>query len=231
MDWLWQGLFTNGVWWLLFIAGAAMVAIIRRKWPIIASSVMYGLGALACLSVVYFTFTGRSVFSAPPTSSSNIEAYLKKWITSSGLGVQQVPSPSPNFDFAYNVTTKMGNSILIFRDIKGKPEYLQLQISFMVSPEYQKTLAHLTPEQANNALQETMIEIFRRNAAFTIEGKDQNHIEKITIIRGYEISGITESQLFYAMDDIEATMEIAHSQFALEVGRYDPSHKLPDKKP
>lgn len=227
LSWFWQGLLTNGIWWLVLLFGGAVVAFLKVKRPAWAPPVLYGLAALACLSVVYFTFTGRSVFSPAPVDTVNVEGNVKKWVSLIGYGSQSTPPPSATSDFAYQITpTGTETPLLVWRD-KNKLGYLQLETVMTISPQHAAILKRITPVQAIEIMQYTESELLRRNLSFVFAGPDANRLQAITIIKGVPIDGLTESGFAYAVDDIESAQQLAKLSFVDALEKYGAAITMP----
>jgi len=81
-DWLWQALIVNGLWeWILVPCVGIVLAILRKKNPSWAGTIIYGLGGSAFAAMILFALVGRPILSRqrPPTSRENVEANLKSW--------------------------------------------------------------------------------------------------------------------------------------------------------
>jgi hypothetical protein len=232
LSWLWQNLLTNVVWVVLSLAGATVLGILRAKKPAAAAPILYGVGGLACLFVIFFTATGHSVFSPTPTSQANIEENVKKWVSNFGYGSQSVPPPTPDCDFAYQITPTVGVPIEVFRDKKSRPSYLQIETLIAVSPEHEAILSRITPAQALGVIEETEAEILRRRMAFAMSGQNANHVQSITIIKSLPVEGLSQTGFGDGFDDVETAASLTRNLFLISLQKYgDVTTPLPTLKP
>ncbi|MGO8720817.1 MAG: DUF2299 family protein [Acidobacteriaceae bacterium] len=219
-------LVVNWVSEILVVVGGLMLALLRKYKDDWAPVVGYGLGGAACIALLIFAITGRAIFSTPITNSSNIEDNVKKWVASFGYGSEAVPPPSQNMDFAYRISMPNGSEMLVYRDIRNRPGYLQLQASLSIAPEHRAILEKLTTAQAAGVVEQTQNGILSRKLSYFFLGKDPNDIESITITKAVVINGLTESGFGDAMDDIESTVALTRNQFLLAIQPYSKAPTL-----
>jgi hypothetical protein len=196
--WLWQNLISNALWAILLLGGGVAVGILRVKRAAWASPFIYGIGTVACLAIIVFTFTGHAIFSKPQTDTSNIEDRVREWITNLGLGSQPVTA-MPDTLFAYKIFLANGNSIVVIRP-KSKSGYLQFQSVIVVSPIHRAMLAKLTPDQASAVEEELVQHLAGSRMGYGIAGSDPSHMESISLAHGVPIVGLTEAAFVEQVD-------------------------------
>jgi hypothetical protein len=172
MDWLIQNLFSAFVWELLLLVGVgAALGYLRAKWPAIASPVLYGIGGATCVGVLIFTFTGHGFLSKqrPEVTPENLETNVRKWADDLGLGVTRMQA-APNQDvyFGLVVTLADGNPLMVFRG-KEKSGFLQMECALVLSQEHLAMLSKLSKEQADDAMQEIVLEMARSRIGYVMQ--------------------------------------------------------------
>lgn len=173
MDWLLQNLFSALVWEVLLLVGVgAVLGYLRAKWPELASPILYAIGGATCVGVLIFTFTGHGFLSKqrPEVTPENLEANVRKWADDLGLGVtrmQSLPIQEQTY-FGLVVTLANGNPLEVFR-AKQKPGFLQMQCALALSPEHLAMLSRLSKEQADDAMQEIVLEMHRSRIGFIMQ--------------------------------------------------------------
>jgi hypothetical protein len=216
----WEGLLEHWVAELLIVVGGVILALLRKYKDTWAPIVGYGVGGATCVAVIIFTFTGHALFSPPPTDQSNVEANLKKWIEYFGYGSQNVNPPSPEADFAVLVTPTTGVPVVIFREKKSRPGYLQLLANLQIASPHSAILQKITPEQAASVMAATEAEVLRHRMAFTLPGGDVNHVQSITIIKTLVIDGLTQVTFGDGLDDLESTVALTRNDFNVAIQPY-----------
>lgn len=215
-----EGLLEHWVAELLLLAGAAILTLLRKYKADLAPLVAYGLGGATCVAVIIFTVTGHSLFSPAPTNPENIEANLEKWVANFGYGIQNVQPPTPGADFAYLVTPPTGVPVMIFREKKSRPGYLQLIATLQIAPQHSAILRKITPEQASSVVTATEAEVLRHKMAFALPGGDANHVQSITINKSLVIDGLTQATFGDGLDDLESTITLTGNNFVTALQPY-----------
>jgi hypothetical protein len=213
-SWLWQNFLSNALWALAILAGGIVLAYLRTKRPPLATVALYGLSAATLLSILFYTLTGHSVISPPRTDASNIQENVRQWTSGFGFAGASVP-PAPNTDFAYQVTMPSGNPIVISRDPKNRPGYLQFQCVLSISPIHQEVMNKLTRDQAQAVLREVELELFRNRTFFQLVGADANHTTAIFLSRAAPVYNMTEADFGNDLDAMDAAMQTARGAFLL----------------
>lgn len=135
-DWTWQGVITSIVATVLWFGGASVLTWIRKKWPNAGNLALFWVASAACLAVLWYTATGIRPFTDRPerVTADNIETNLKTWCTNLGLAFVNQSQAVPDSYFAYTVTTRDGNQIVVSRRTKEKPAYLQFETDLVLPP-------------------------------------------------------------------------------------------------
>jgi hypothetical protein len=169
MDWggLWQGVASNLVSAVLILGGGALLALLRLKYPNYADLGRYAFTGAATTAVVLFALLGKGIItrSPPEVTPENLEGYIRKWTDDAGLPIAKAPPSEQTTYFGYVITTTGGVSISVFR-AKEKPGYLQMQCALSMSPEHLGMLAKLSKEQADEVIEEIVLEMDRAHIGF-----------------------------------------------------------------
>jgi hypothetical protein len=173
MEWLWQNLLSSAVWEvLLVIGGAAALGYVKRKVPEHAATIAYAAFGATCVAILIFTFTGHGLLSKrrPAITSDNIELNVRQWADDLGLGVTRMqPLPNQEMQFGLVVTPADGNPIMVFRGVKEKPGFLQMQCALTLSPEHLAMLSKLSKQQADDAIRDIKFEMDRSRIGYVMQ--------------------------------------------------------------
>lgn len=224
-----QGVISNGIWWAIFLAGSAMIAFLTVTHPNLAVPAMYGIITFACLSVIFYTVTGRSLISkkAAQLDVTNIESSVKVWIAA--LGLASEPITLPDTDFSYKVTLANGTGVLVARHAKRRGDYLQFQIGMTVSPEHRGAMARLTVQQATIVIQELSLELARLGISYSLtftqntnQSPTPNQLESINLGRGHPFISLSEAVFASQLDALDNAGMVVRAAMALILQRYSP---------
>ncbi|HSZ02510.1 MAG TPA: DUF2299 family protein [Terriglobales bacterium] len=163
--WLWQGLVSNAVWELLILAAGIAMAILRKRESKWVGPVLYGIVTIASLVVIWFTFTGRPLFSqtrSEVVTPENVEENLKTWADHLAMSLERQPPSEATFFSYIGRTGGPRDPINIFR-AKEKPGYLQFRATINLAPEHQAALAKLSKQDSTKFLNELDLEMSRLN--------------------------------------------------------------------
>src|SRR5215472_13619236 len=162
MDWLWQGIVSNLTWEILVVAAGIAMALLRKKDSKWAGPIIFGLLTITALSVLWFTITGRSLFSPPrvEVSPENIEKQLKTWCENVAIGTERTEEPDSYF--AYTLRSHGGDPVNVFR-AKHQPGYLQFKGLITFAPEHQAALAKLSNDDEEMIFQQLVLELAKAN--------------------------------------------------------------------
>jgi hypothetical protein len=224
MDWLLQNLFSSLVWEIILLLGGGLVlAYLKRTWPEIAAQVMYGLVGAALLSVLLFTLTGHSILfkQQPETTTENVEANIKAWADSLGVGIPRVTVPDTYFSEV--ITLKNGNQIVVAR-AKERGGYLQIQSTLVLAPEHQAILAKLTREQVADVTEEVTLELARARMGYTISGPQGGYqMQNIFLQRSVPITNnLTEATFGGYMDEMDSAIALVKLATTLALAHNSP---------
>ncbi len=85
-DWLWQELLGNWLFWVLGLAGASTLALLKRYWPSLSGPVLFGLAGFALTAVIVVSVKTHQVMSQKsthsPITASNAEENVRAWLDS-----------------------------------------------------------------------------------------------------------------------------------------------------
>lgn len=172
-DWVWQNLTSSLLWELLLLVGVGvLLERLKAKWPVIAMRVLYGLGGTTCAAVLLFTFTGHGLLAKrkPEITPENLEANVRKWADDLGLGVTRMqPPPNQEIQFGLILTLADGNPLQVFRGARDKSGFLQMQCALVLSPEHLAMLNKLSKQQADDAMQEIILEMDRSRIGYVMQ--------------------------------------------------------------
>ena len=228
MDWngVLQGLFSNLVWWIIIVVGGGLLALLKVKWPRIAGPALYGLLGVACLATVCFVAVGRPLLSKeqPQTTTENVDANIRAWADSLGMGVTRFQLPDAYF--ALGITLKNGNQVVIGR-VKERPSYLEIQSSLILSPEHQAILSKLTKEQAADVTEEVTLELARSKIGYTITGPPPGQMQTVLLQRSVPItSGLTEATFGGYLDEMDSAISLVRLATTLALAHNSQPPKL-----
>jgi len=224
---IFQSIVANAIWWLAFLAGSGLVAFLTVTHPNYAVSVMYGAITFACFGVIFYTVTGRSLGAkaSAQIDARNLEPTLQAWIAS--LGFASEPLTVPDAAFGYKVTLFNGVSLVVFRGIKRKKEYLQFQMGLVVSPEHRSDLLKLTTRQAWSVIHELSLELARIGVTYhltfpqsTSQHPTPNQLEMITVAKEVVFSGLTEAIFSSQVSAIDSAGLVVRTALSLALSRF-----------
>jgi len=227
-----QGVISNAIWWIVFLLGSAMIAALTVTHPNLAIPFVVGVFTFACLSVIFYASTGRSLFSkkSHQLDRKNIEASVKTWIAS--LGLASKPVTLPDTVFAYEVTMLSGTGVHIARSAK-REEYLGFHIGMNVSPEHRTAMQQLTPQQALIVVQELSLELARLGASFrfnftqnTNQNPTPNQLEVIHLIKEVPYASLSEAGFTSHLVTMDSGGTVVRAVLALALQRYAPDPQL-----
>ena len=215
MQGLWQGIASNFVWWLILIFGGAAIAFLKLYHPDWAGALVLGLAALACLGILHFSVTGRSLLSRelPKIDANNVEEHIKTWIAAIGLASQSVPIPDTAF--AQRVTLQNGNSIIVSRNPKNRPSYIHFLCGMTLSPEHAIALEKMNDAQAVMVWHEVSLELARSKMGYSMNGKDARHMQTIGVQTLESIPSLSDSIFATALDEIDSAALIVKASLTL----------------
>jgi hypothetical protein len=213
MDWLWQGVLTNGLWWSFVVAGGAVIAIGKAKGWRWVTPILYGFAASALVLFIIVMAHMWKLFPleqriTPKTAESNI----RRWVDKFHLAVQALPD-NPNEYFTLKVTTLSGKPLLIHQS-KALENYLQMQAIISVSPEDQKFLTKLSAKEAGFLIGNLRVEMARaRVGSFNIGLP----LTTFAIVKSVPIVFLSESAFVQNIDEMELAEVIALETFRKEL--------------
>jgi hypothetical protein len=242
MDWLLQNLVSAFLWEILLLVGVGTIlGVLKAKWPNLAAKVLYGVIGATCVAVILFTFTGHSILAhqQSPTTPENIEANVRKWADSLGLGITRLPQSIPGQEIYFGVTVTLGNGnqLTVFRN-KDKSGYLQIQCPLVLAPEHLAILNKLTKDEASSATQEVLLELARTKVGFQIMTASGQPIipsgaltaqpivlqQAIVLMEGVPIADLTEATFAQHIDEIDSAIALVRASTALTLQRYSREH-------
>jgi hypothetical protein len=124
------------------------------------------------MAILIFTFTGHGLLSKqqPAITSENLESSVRTWADDLGLGVTRMqPLPNQEVQFGLVITLNDGNPLMVFRGAKEKTGFLQMQCALTLSPEHLAMLSKLTKQQADDAMQQIILEMNRSRIGFVVQ--------------------------------------------------------------
>jgi hypothetical protein len=215
-----EGLLEHWIAEALVLAGGLMLAYLRKYRASWAPIVGYGLGGATCMAVIIFTVTGHALFSPSLTTEDNVEAKVTKWVQYFGYGMQRIQPPSPDDDFAYLITPPSSIvPVVVLRDKKSRPGYLQLVANLQVAAEHVAVLQKITPAEAASVVEATEADVLRQSLAFALSG-DPNHIQSMAINKALVIDGLTQATFGDGLDNVESTVALTRNDFLLALRPY-----------
>ena len=217
----------------------------KNRWPAYGDLARYWVVCAAGLAVLWVATTGYVPFSKrqPQTTADNIEANVRKWADSLGLGITRMPQQSlptgQRLYFGIVVTLTNKNPLSVFRS-EEKPGYLQIQCPLVLSPEHLAMLDKLTKDEADAATQEVLLELARTKVGFTMATAtgplQQGGAEPATtqpivlqqtiiLMKGVPIGNdLTEATFAQYLNEIDSAVLLVRASTALTLQRYSRLH-------
>ncbi|MGC1869317.1 MAG: DUF2299 family protein [Acidobacteriaceae bacterium] len=172
----------------------------------------YAAAGVACLSIILFAFTGQAVLSKkqPQTTGGNIEANVRAWTDSLGLGIKK--ERAPETDFLLLITLANGTTVGVFK-AKERSKYLSFQVNIGFSSEHSSALGKLSVNQIEVIARDLTLELSRINIGYKLVGPP---FTAIMLLRGMPIgSSITEATFAACLDQMDNATQVAKVAFAL----------------
>jgi hypothetical protein len=204
-NWLLQGLVNNLVWALLIATFGIGMAILKKRDSKWVAPFLYGIVTVACLAVIGFTFTGRSLFSSPPLeiTPENIESNLKTW--TNNLAITLTRTTIPESYFGYVAILRGADPVQLFRS-KDKPGYLQFRATIAFSPEHLVAMSKLSDAQTLKVTQELFLEVARLRMGSTLTsltGPGGKPFQtEVVLQKGVTIPTLNEALFAESFDDM-----------------------------
>jgi hypothetical protein len=210
--WLWQGLVSNGVWELVIFAAGIAVAILRKRDSKWVGPLLYGIVTVASLAVIWFTFTGRSLFSTAHSAEvtpENVEENLKTWADHLAMSLER-QAPSDTKFFAYIGRAGGPRDPVEISRVKEKPGYLQLNATISLSPEHQAALSKLSKQDSTKFINELGLEMARlkMGASLGIAANIKREPIQLTVAlqKAVPISNLNEGYFAERFDEMTGAM-------------------------
>jgi len=229
-NWLLQALVSNLVWELLIVGAGVGMAILRKRESKWVAPVLYGVVTVACLAVIWFTFTGRSLLSKhqPAVTPENIEANIKTWADNLAMALERTNIPESHF--AYVARLHGGDPVEIFRG-NEKPAYLQLRTTLVFSPEHQAIWSKLSKHQTDKATQELGLEFAKLKAGVffgSAVGPNGQLIQTSVVIRkGVLIADLNEVAFSESFDEMTRATALVRAATNLVLTQIESEPKQP----
>src|SRR5207249_10889306 len=95
LDWLWQGLLSNGIYASLIVAGGVLLASLKNKTQRLLLSIAWGLigCALTGIILVAFVVITRIPKAPPPVTPQTIETNVRGWLDNFSLSSKKYDDP------------------------------------------------------------------------------------------------------------------------------------------
>jgi len=204
LSWLWQGLLTSWIFWLLTIGAGFMVGYLKSRGATYLSPIIYGL-----LTVVLVTFLGIALNvrdklvteQKTVTTTENVQDKIRNWADNFRLKIQNIADNAAYFK--YVVTMQGGNPITIVR-MKERQNYVILRAMVKPSSKEQTMLSKLSKEQFDELFDYLNLEVARQG----LSGSKVDRIHKEIILekRIPITAGLTEDILIGGLTHIDASI-------------------------
>lgn len=159
MDWLWQGIVTNGLYGLIVLLGGLVIAIGRaRRWRWI-TPVLYGLGASGILAVIVTVFLIWTVLPERRVTLNTVETDIRSWLDAWHLSVTKINEPESYFKFS--VTLSPGTGAIMVSRPRSHDHYIFLRTSLVPDPISHSNLDKLSLIQLAELVTQLRIEMAR----------------------------------------------------------------------
>lgn len=188
--------------------GAAVLGYLRKKAPENAPVVAYALFGAACIAILIFVITGRSLISKQPldeVTGDNLEDHIKTWADHLALSLERQP-PSEGKFFDYIARIHNADPVEICR-VKEKPGYLQFIASIALGPQHQTVLAKMSKKESIKFVDELGLELSRvkmgSSIAFASDPKGGNLTQITTILqKAIPVSNLNEGYFSQNFDEV-----------------------------
>jgi hypothetical protein len=172
MDWhsVWEGVLAHGIYGLLILGGGAALAVLKLRWPQYADVVRNAFVGMASIALILFALMGRGILSKrpPEITPESLQDSVRKWADDAGLGISKMPPMGEDVFFGLLLTLKSGNQVTVFRG-KEKPGFLQIQTPLSMSQEHLQMLSKLSKEEADDAMEEIILEMNRSRIGWIMQ--------------------------------------------------------------
>jgi hypothetical protein len=228
-NWIWQNLASAFLWELvLIIGGGALLGYIRAKWPHVASPVMFGVVAAACLGVLSFVFTGHSVLSkeAPQTTPQNVEENVKAWADHWGLAMQTQPQPT-NPPSRFTLLIRLPNDDpVVISQLTANNRYLQIQGTISSGLDLLALSKNLSKDQHIRVQFELMQELALARTVYRLNMAGDD-ITGVTLTETVPITPrLTEDEFVLLLDEMGSDLNLTRATMALALHSLPPETKL-----
>jgi hypothetical protein len=213
-NWFWQNAAFEIIWKLCVLTLlSAVLTWIRAKWPRYGQHLMPFLVITASIAFIWFALTGAPLLVSKVTTGT-IENDVKGWTDKFGLGI--VRSEDPNAIFAFTVTLRNGNQVLVERP-KNRDQYLTFSGSVNVGDDQQKAM-----HNASETDKQRIVEFLTAEFARTGVGFGMNANNDVLTSVGFVVAvpitpKLTEDVFTGDLDRIDDALQLAKANIRLEL--------------
>jgi hypothetical protein len=230
-SWLTHGVVTSIIATLLVAGGGFVIGYFKKKGAPWVVPVMYGLGAAVLLAALVIAIVGFMAIPSPKpkTTPDNVESQIKKWVEINGVGITRPTTPIPDTYFAYMLTLKNNNQVMVGR-AKNNSRRLDFQLYLQPSEEDQRILNALSKDDASQVLQEVTRDLGLAKIGHTIstatpliQGATISPFGVqlgIVIQKAVPIEDLDEDKFFQAVNEIDSGAMIVKSSMGLALRPY-----------
>ena len=202
-----------------------MFTYVKSKWPQYGDKVLYFLVCASCLFILVYVFTGFVPFRKAQNrvTIDNIESNIKQWCENFGMPFTKTIVPDTYF--AYNVTTRSGNPLIVSRLSKERQSYLQFGATVTFSPERRAAVNTMTKDELDELISEVTLQLTTLRMGVVIATlttpQTGNNVGQtvIGLQKAVPINDLNEPDFGAALDDIESGINMSKSAVSLGIRR------------
>jgi hypothetical protein len=215
-NWLWQGILTNWLAYLLALAGGAMLTWLKLRKPRWAEPVTAGLTAFAIIAVgLYFLKAGSvlpSWSSRTAVTPENIESVARTWLDHFQFPTQVMPATSDNY---FGLVAMTGTvPVSIFRPT-SHDQTLVFETQLFLSKDQGKVFSGLSTDQQDHVRRVLALELGRLGLSYQLTDP-----LTLTLARHTPITtGLTEDTFMEQVQLVLSASVVAGAALNLEFER------------
>lgn len=216
LNWLWQSLFARGVAALLALAGAIVLAVLKKRASSWATPALYGLGGFTLIAASIMALSAISALpQQEPVTPETVEISVRTWCDVFGLNIRREPSEAASY-FSFVITLQDGSPVTVSR-IRERDRYLMFTGKIAVSLDHAAAIAKLSKDQQIRLTDELALELARSQLGFTIIGTP---VQGVVLAKSVPIgSSLTEDGFARHVDEIDRGIILAREAIRLALDR------------
>jgi hypothetical protein len=216
MDWLWQGLTTEGLGTLGVLAVGGLIAWMKRRGSTWVQPLLYGLAAATLIAVMFAAWvtTRTNLASAPrhdPTTIENAEARVRQWSDELNFSVRREQDPATIWSLLITYPQPQGMTIKVART-RERGDYLTFLSRISLGAEHAKLYEAMPPKEKRRLERQLILELARSRTSFNVE---VNPLRTVIVVGSVPIVGMTKETFRNKVDEVGAAKVVAFNQLLL----------------